>query len=564
MEYVPHVVSMSTQSVTTEPLHVKIIGWSIIAVSLYAMLEVSAWTILKTNIFDNGRSTRLEQLSSSLNDEQKRIIYAALADGNASGLRVDDDLGWVKPMRTPGERSKNKKKDTIRIVTFGDSFTYGDEADIEETWPLILENMLAEIEVLNFGVSAYGLDQAYLRYLREGKEYEHDIVIIGFILEDADRHVDSFRPFKMGDTGIPFAKPRFILDNEELSLIPSPLKRIDYPQILEGDCTPIASDGIQDCPKMGMLLRLFSNLPSVQMLTSLTDGTIWMNVSTQEKSNKFNLTTKIFLEFYRHAESNGVVPVILLMPTRAELLDDTTLESIFAAYEDFFDIHGMRYINVSRDLRQASPLHSVWRTWGHYSDKGNTIVANAVRTYLETKGLLSGLDEPDLAAPDLNVTLSYRFIQWQITQKRNMELTCNQTHCVQASLFVPLLNGVPVQWPMGTVAVNTDGSNPLQEDANSIIDGSRRTKWLDYNFNQSSQATTTGQSAVIIDTGTGNSITFNGYRWATANDEPGRDPVSWNVYGSQNGISWSLLDTRTQEATTTSRNTYVGDYTLQF
>ena len=38
---------------------------------------------------------------------------------------------------------------------------------------------------------------------------------------------------------------------------------------------------------------------------------------------------------------------------------------------------------------------------------------------------------------------------------------------------------------------------------------------------------------------------FNGYRWATANDEEGRDPKSWTIAGSNNGSTWTTLHTVT-------------------
>jgi len=550
-------------SATPERLHVKIIGWLLIAGLLYATVELCAWAILKTQLFENGRSIRLEHLSSALSEKQKQVILSALTDENP-GLRIDDDLGWVAPIRSPGERTKGKAKGTTRIVAFGDSYTHGAEVEAEEAWPFLLEEMLQGVEVLNFGVPAYGLDQAYLRYRLEGKQYDHDILIIGFIIEDADRNIGSFRPFQLGDTGIPFAKPRFVLDNEQLRLIPSPLRRADYPKLVDADCAKTESGSIQNCTSRGLDLDILSNLPSAQLASLLSDRTTRMDISDEEKANTFNLAVKIFSEFYREAQANGTEPLILLMPMRVTLFDnEPAATSVFAAYEDFFEAHNMRFLNVTQTLRQTDPVNSLFKAWGHYSPLGNKLVAQAVSDYLKNEGLIDvpteHADIPEVSAK----TAQYRFVQWEITKKRAEEYTCIQAHCIQASRFTLLSNSKPAPWPNGTITSNPGGSNSPGEEAMNVIDGTRDTKWLDSQFNDADEVSQTGSSLLIIDTGTGNSIAFNGYRWATANDEPGRDPVSWNIYGSQDGASWVLLDARTDETIPMFRKTFTNDYLLK-
>lgn len=51
---------------------------------------------------------------------------------------------------------------------------------------------------------------------------------------------------------------------------------------------------------------------------------------------------------------------------------------------------------------------------------------------------------------------------------------------------------------------------------------------------------------------------YTKYGWNTANDFPDRDPISWEFYISEDGINYSLVDTRTSQTITTDR------YTLAF
>jgi lysophospholipase L1-like esterase len=84
-----------------------------------------------------------------------------------------------------------EKKDAIRIICLGDSFTFGYGVDLEQTYPKILEKKLNEIhsekyEVINAGVPGYNTGQELILLKEKLIRYEPDIVIIGFCLNDAD------------------------------------------------------------------------------------------------------------------------------------------------------------------------------------------------------------------------------------------------------------------------------------------------------------------------------------------------------------------------------------------
>src|SRR5690606_16870412 len=57
-------------------------------------------------------------------------------------------------------------------------------------------------------------------------------------------------------------------------------------------------------------------------------------------------------------------------------------------------------------------------------------------------------------------------------------------------------------------------------------------------------------------------VTVDGYRFATANDFEDRDPISWLIHGSDDGVSWDLLDVRTNQEVPVERHTYTETRTL--
>ncbi len=156
---------------------------------------------------------------------------------------------------------------------------------------------------------------------------------------------------------------------------------------------------------------------------------------------------------------------------------------------------------------------------------------------------------------------TYRYIKWEITQKKGEE-NCSGAACVQASEFVLLFNGTSVHWPNGTTVINPSGHTSPSETPSNIIDGLVSTKWLDWNFSLGDPHAVKGDSVLVIDTGSGNHVTFDAYKWSTANDQPQKDPVSWSVYASNDGSNWMLLDSRVDESIIDSRYTYTSDYKI--
>jgi hypothetical protein len=84
------------------------------------------------------------------------------------------------------ERSLIKPKDVTRILVLGDSFMEGYSVNIQDSLPYLLENILnnegKRVEVINMGVGGYGTLQEYLVWEEVGKNYDPDIVIVGFFL----------------------------------------------------------------------------------------------------------------------------------------------------------------------------------------------------------------------------------------------------------------------------------------------------------------------------------------------------------------------------------------------
>ncbi|QJE95153.1 autotransporter-associated beta strand repeat-containing protein [Luteolibacter luteus] len=120
---------------------------------------------------------------------------------------------------------------------------------------------------------------------------------------------------------------------------------------------------------------------------------------------------------------------------------------------------------------------------------------------------------------------------------------------IQLAEFQFLHLGAAVSFT-GAITSNTGGSTPAAEASANLIDGVNTTKWLD--FFRSSVTFSFSEPTTI-----------DGYRFTTANDAIERDPVRWLIEGSNDEVTWTLLDHRDSDfATPTARATSSGDIPL--
>jgi hypothetical protein len=150
---------------------------------------------------DDWSRTRGWTLKPNLRDVPFR---GKLVNSNAKGIRGRQEFAYDKPAGV------------TRIVVLGDSFTFGEEVGDEETFSHHLQSLIPGSEVLNMGIHGYGHDQMLLYLKEEGVKYRPDIVLLGFMPDDMERNVLSFRDY---------AKPHFAVREGRLELTTGPIAR---------------------------------------------------------------------------------------------------------------------------------------------------------------------------------------------------------------------------------------------------------------------------------------------------------------------------------------------------
>ena len=326
--------------------------------------------------------------------------------GRESPFQLDSVLGWtLRPhFRSPevtvdavGRRRAPDRpppaSNALRLAAFGDSFTFGGDVIDRDSYPEALARLDPGIDVANYGVPAYGLDQAFLRYLKERGAARPRLVIIGYLSENICRNVSVFRPFYNPNTVFPLAKPRYLLAGRGLELLRNPLPAPErYRRLLANPADSLAELGRHDAYyrtrpharpwDRSATVRLLK-LAAAQLSPTSRDG-------CYGSGEAFSLTTRLFSLFYETALQDGAQPVILIFPTRQEVTrwrrdrrkDYVPLLSFLSGkgyrVVDAMDVFDGAGRNLSTD--ELIPTH--------LSPLANTLVAEHLRQRLQSFGLI--------------------------------------------------------------------------------------------------------------------------------------------------------------------------------
>lgn len=135
-----------------------------------------------------------------VNNSSLRYMYVP-----RSGMREIANIPWLSDevtynynedgLHDINNYSTNKKEGVYRIITLGDSFTFGMNVSTEQNWTEIIEeqlnkncinNSMKKFEVINLGVSGYDTRYATERFIQKGKKYSPDLVI--WMIFDPERN----------------------------------------------------------------------------------------------------------------------------------------------------------------------------------------------------------------------------------------------------------------------------------------------------------------------------------------------------------------------------------------
>jgi len=330
------------------------------------------------------------------------------ADFAKTYLVFDRELGWVvgperqsanglyrstahAARRDPATPDPEPGQPTWALA-FGDSFTHCDDVPGDATWQHFLARQTGR-SVVNFGVPAYGVDQALLRYRRVRAEWPSRVVLIGFMADNIARHVNRYRPFISPREQVFFAKPRFVLRGERLELLPQPFDR------LEDYWAPGAEAALRDAGREDAfyhperyearatdVVRVARVLRSALSLRGV-GGDEWRALYSDPAV--VDLAARVVREFAAEVKADGREPVVVFLPDRSVWRDARDGRVALAApLLARLTRDGLRVLDLTEPVAQrlAPEPQPEKHFLPHYSRELNEAVARFLATRLAEVG----------------------------------------------------------------------------------------------------------------------------------------------------------------------------------
>jgi len=354
--------------------------------------ETWAGTLLMPRDWDKVAQYHQKLLDQASNELSFQIYDDLIGWTNGPNRRSADGLYWSSSegIRAPhagvsfGDSGVKK-----RIALVGDSNTFGQEVPYEDTWGYFLQKTLgAEVQVLNFGVAGYGIDQAYLRYEKDVRPWKPRIVIFGFVSGDAIRSMVVY-PFIKFPWDTPFSTPRLIESDGVLkrvnvpSLAPETIfsrKAISELPFLEYDIGYQGSDWEEGLIRHCYLARLF-----VSMFPR------WSAEKPDVSEETVSVNASILKEFVRLSTQSGSIPIVVFFPQKAELtaLDSKRPHTPLPIGKRVLQAADIAFTDITPCLLEMDPVDRFVPSGNHYSPQGNAKIANCLDEVVEKALALS-------------------------------------------------------------------------------------------------------------------------------------------------------------------------------
>jgi len=281
----------------------------------------------------------------------------------------DPDIGW-------DSYRGGKRRGPLGITTacgsaFGDSFTHGDEVMDDKAWPFVLSELLG-CRIENFGVNGYGLDQAYLKYLKYKPGGE--LVIVALFQEMMRRDfAASWRFYGFLPKSLP--KPLFRLNDGILTLEKPP-------PTLETES--IGKFHLHDRYAVPFVVRFPYSLALSRILyyravkTAFANNRLEPHEVVWRDQEVLALTSAILQRFMQDASGDGKKLVLLMLPTPGQVASN------WPPYDNYV----AKLHKIMPDLCVIDPFASLRAKYniggtlgapkGHFSKTGNEAIAQAV------------------------------------------------------------------------------------------------------------------------------------------------------------------------------------------
>lgn len=323
----------------------------------------------------------LEGLASCLLIVDRLALRAEPVVAERTHCRYDETIGWVqlpkldlenqygpgvflhtnaRGFRGSAEVDADVPAGRTRIVCSGDSFTLGYGVNDDQAWCRILAALDPRRETVNMGQGGYGVDQAYLWYLRDGEPLAHQGHV--FAVDSV-----SFERMRYA-TFLGYGRPVLRLVDGTLAVTNAPIPRRGYA-----------------VPWLTQNAKIFAELRSVELLTKML-GRFARSDAGRSSDDVRETSARIIADLRAVNERKGSHLVLVFLPVPTDY-DRGESEPWRRWLRREAADREIPYVDLVEELRKLP--EDEWdrlfdTATGHYSVEGNRRVARLIDAELAT------------------------------------------------------------------------------------------------------------------------------------------------------------------------------------
>jgi len=323
-----------------------------------------------TNVKMNKEIYQKDDLVGYIHKPNVKINQATdewdiIIQSNSDGLRNNRDY------------EKGQHKNIIRILGLGDSFTWGEGVNIQDTYLKVLEKKLnsknfggdIKYEVINAAFGGWGIGQEFLYLKSRGYEYEPDLIILGFIADDIFRNIKYYdKIFSPTEVKI----PKIIIEKPKHKLL---IRIKDY-LLANTRLYPFLSSRISQISWLNDYIYYIGLREKGNVNDSIRDKK-FINQSIEMGKN-------IFLKIKNYCDEKKIKLIVVIIPSDVEktMITNDTLGKINKIIIKFLLEKDTHVVNLTNAFSNSSKQLYFLRD-RHPNSNGHRIIASGIYMYLE-------------------------------------------------------------------------------------------------------------------------------------------------------------------------------------
>jgi len=314
-------------------------------------------------------------------------------------FHFDPDIAWdmPTPVRSPQEVVPGRR---YAASAYGDSVTYCREVKDDETWEHYFERNTGH-KIVNLGVAGGAPDMAYLKIRKYYDLYPSDVVLMCVLPENVNRLGSTLRKFLNRADNFPLVKPRYEIHDSQFELYWPPIYEPDDVMRV-GDRRFLSGIAQHDYfyqwfkRRYGFDLVWGRSFPYTFEFLQLLKGEVLLRNTdpgyiprfAQPDDELYRILLFVMDQFLALSRKKGFKPAVVLHTTRQDVPDD----SFVAPFIAHLTTLGVRTFEVSAAFRSEVQANRVtvpelFAPNGHYSPRGNEIVAEALANFMRREAL---------------------------------------------------------------------------------------------------------------------------------------------------------------------------------